>query len=59
MSIPRNFLVFRRCLKVCFAKRYGFHTVHDFYKGYASSKEAYAEYRDKADKWEETYGENT
>lgn len=40
------------------AKRYEFHTVHDFYKAYASAKIAYADYRDKADKWEENYGEN-
>ena len=40
------------------AKRYGFQTVHDFYKVYATAKIAYAEYRDKADRWEELYGEN-
>ena len=40
------------------AKRYGFKTVHDFYKTYAASKTAYAEYRNKADRWEELYGEN-
>lgn len=39
-------------------KRYGFQTVHDFYKVYATTKIAYAEYRDKADRWEELYGEN-
>lgn len=38
-------------------KRYGFQTVHDFYKAYAKSKNTYADYRDKADKWEESYGE--
>ena len=40
------------------AKRYGFKTVHDFYKTYAASKTAYAEYRNKVDRWEEPYGEN-
>ncbi len=40
------------------AKRYGFHTVHDFYKAYASAKNAYADYQDKLAKWEESYGEN-
>ena len=38
-------------------KRYGFQTVHDFYKTFAASKTANAEYRDKVDKWEEQYGE--
>ena len=38
-------------------KRYGFQTVHDFYKVFAVSKTANADYRDKADKWEEQYGE--
>ena len=38
-------------------KRYGFQTVHDFYKAFATAKTAYADYRDKADKWEERYGE--
>ena len=33
-------------------KRYGFHTVHIFYK-------AYADYHDKAANWEEIYGQNT
>lgn len=41
------------------AKRYGFQTVHDFYKTFAVSKTANAEYWDKADRWEEKYGENT
>lgn len=41
------------------AKQYGFQTVHDFYKAYVVAKTAYADYRDKADKWEEKYGENT
>lgn len=40
-------------------KRYGFHTVQDFYKAYHSAKSAYAEYCDKSDKWEKSYGENT
>lgn len=35
------------------AKRYGFKTVHDFYKAFAAAK-----YQTKADKWEELYGEN-
>lgn len=38
-------------------KRYGFQTVHDFYKVFAVSKTANADYRDKVDKWEEQYGE--
>ncbi|MDE7178920.1 MAG: MobA/MobL family protein [Lachnospiraceae bacterium] len=38
------------------AKRYGFHTVHDFYKVYISAKNAYADCQKKADKWKETYG---
>ena len=38
-------------------KRYGFQTVHDFYKVFSVSKTANAEYRDKVDKWEEQYGE--
>ena len=41
------------------AKRYGFQTVYDFYKAYVVAKTASADYRDKADKWEEKYGENT
>lgn len=41
------------------ANRYGFQTVHDFYKTFAVSKTANAEYRDKAGRWEEKYGENT
>ncbi len=40
------------------AKRYGFKTVHDFYKDFATAKSANAEYQTKADKWEELYGEN-
>ncbi len=39
------------------AKRYGFQTVHDFYKVFAVSKTANADYQVKADKWEERYGE--
>ncbi|NBJ95538.1 hypothetical protein [Parablautia muri] len=39
------------------AKRYGFQTVHDFYKAFAVSKTANADYQVKADKWEERYGE--
>ncbi len=38
-------------------KRYGFQTVNDFYKVFAVSKTATADYRDKSDKWEERYGE--
>lgn len=40
------------------AKRYGFQTVHDFYKAFATAKTAYADYQVKADKWEERYAEN-
>ena len=40
-------------------KRYGFQNVHDFYKTLAISKTANAEYRDKAERWVEKYGENT
>ncbi len=39
------------------AKRYGFQTVHDFYKVFSVSKTANADYQVKADKWEERYGE--
>ena len=38
-------------------KRYGFQTVHDFYKVFAVSKTANADYQSKADKWEERYSE--
>ena len=38
-------------------KRYGFRTVHDFYKVFSASKTANADYRNKSDKWEEKYGE--
>lgn len=40
------------------AKRYGFQTVHDFYKAYAAAKNTYDGYRDKSREWEEKYGEN-
>ncbi|MDE7312138.1 MAG: hypothetical protein K2N87_11065 [Eubacterium sp.] len=39
------------------AKRYGFQTVHNFYKIFAVSKTANADYQDESDKWEERYGE--
>lgn len=39
-------------------KRYGFHIMHDFYKVYVSAKTAYAYYRNKSDKCEESYGKN-
>ena len=38
------------------AKRYGYQTVQDFYRAYYTAKNAYADYQDKAAKWEETYG---
>ena len=38
-------------------KRYGFQSVHDFYKAFATAKTANSDYRDKADRWEERYGE--
>lgn len=38
------------------AKRYGYQTVQDFYRAYHTAKNAYADYQDKAAKWEETYG---
>ncbi len=38
------------------AKRYGFQTVHDFYKVLAVSKTANADYQDKVDNWEKIYG---
>ena len=37
-------------------KRYGFQTVHDFYKTFAVAKTANADYQDKADNWEKIYG---
>lgn len=40
-------------------KRYGFQNVHDFHKTLVVSNTANAEYRDKAERWEEKYGENT
>ena len=38
------------------AKRYGYQTVQDFYRAYHTAKNAYADYQEKAAKWEETYG---
>ena len=38
------------------AKRYGYQTVQDFYRAYHTAKNAYADYQEKATKWEETYG---
>ena len=38
-------------------KRYGFQTVHGFYKTFATAKTANADYQSKADKWEERYSE--
>ena len=32
--------------------------MHDFYKVYVSAKTAYAYYRNKSDKCEESYGKN-
>lgn len=40
------------------AKRYGYQTVQDFYRAYHTGKNAYADYQEKASKWEETYGKN-
>lgn len=37
-------------------KRYGFRTVHDFYKVFAVPKTANADYQDKADNWGKIYG---
>lgn len=37
-------------------KRYGFQSVHDFYKAFAVAKSAYADYRDRADNWKKIYG---
>ena len=37
-------------------KRYSYQTVQDFYRAYHVAKNAYADYQDKAAKWEETYG---
>ncbi len=39
-------------------KRYGFKTVHDFYKTFAVAKTANAEYQEESDRWEELYGDN-
>ena len=38
------------------AKRYGYQTVQDFYRAYHTAKNAYADYQEKAAKWEEAYG---
>ena len=38
-------------------KRYGFQTVHDFYKVFAAAKKVYDDYQDKAEKWEERHSE--
>ena len=38
------------------AKRYGYQTVQDFYRAYHTAKNAYADYQEKAAKWEEIYG---
>ena len=38
-------------------KRYEFQMVHDFYKAFVAAQTAYADYCDKADKWEKRYGE--
>ncbi len=46
-------------LFVGIVKRYGFQTVHDFYKTFVASKTANADYRDKADKWKKGYGEKS
>ena len=37
-------------------KRYGYQTVQDFYRAYYTAKNAYADYQEKAAKWEKTYG---
>ena len=38
-------------------KRYGFQTVHDFYKAFTAAKTANADYQNESDKWKERYGE--
>ena len=38
------------------AKRYGYQAVQDFYRAYHAAKNAYADYQEKAAKWEDTYG---
>ena len=38
------------------AKRYGYQAVQDFYRAYHIAKNAYADYQEKAAKWEETCG---
>ena len=40
-------------------KRYGFQTVQAFYKAFAAAQTDYAGCRDKADMWEERYGEKS
>ena len=37
-------------------KRYGYQTVHDFYRAYGVSKSAYVDYQERNSKGEETYG---
>ena len=41
------------------AKRYGFHTVHDFYKSYHTAKTDYIAYQEKSADWEKTYGKKS
>ena len=41
------------------AKRYGYQTVQDFYRAYHTAKNAYANYQEKAAKWEEINGKIT
>ena len=36
------------------AKRYGYQTVQDFYRAYHAAQNVYADYQDKAAKWEKT-----
>lgn len=38
-------------------KRYGFQNVQEFYRVYQKAKNAYADYRENTNKWENTYGE--
>ena len=40
-------------------KRYGYQTVHDFYRAYGVSRSAYADYQENDAKWEEAYGMKT
>ena len=37
-------------------KQYGYQTVQDFYRAYHAAQNAYADYQEKATKWEEAYG---